>query len=69
MSDEQREMTLEEWCDRLPASHRVNRELQDLKQREAELVEALEELEDKDYPITNPQQPALRAYLLKPTAS
>jgi cell division protein FtsB len=48
MSDEQREMTLEEWCDRLPASHRVNRELQDLKQREAELVEALEELEDHD---------------------
>lgn len=41
MSDEQREMTLEEWCDRLPASHRVNRELQDLKQREAELVEAV----------------------------
>ncbi len=26
MSDEQREMTLHEWCNKLPSIHRVNRE-------------------------------------------
>lgn len=32
-----REMTLDEWCARLPDFHLVNRELRDLKARVAEL--------------------------------
>jgi hypothetical protein len=56
MSDEtQREMTLQEWCDRLPKIHLVNTELSALRQQVAELDarlsayrEALEKILDNN---------------------
>lgn len=30
MSDEKREMTLKEWCDKLPKDHRVNKDLNEI---------------------------------------
>jgi len=37
-SNNQREMSLQEWCDKLPSFHRVNRELADLRKHNADLV-------------------------------